>query len=98
MDARRAPVRRLLPRSDVSPLQAGGKVPTGENTLFCQFAAEEVEPILSPEQFVLIHVCRGAENAAGNRLLRQRAVARRDIGLVRPRTELPRIDPAFASD
>ena len=56
----RAPLHlapRLHPGANRSPSHKVGRLrksPTGENTLFCQFAVEEVEPILSPEQFVLV--------------------------------------------
>ena len=58
----------------------GKRTANRENTLFCQRPVQKVEPILTPERLVAIDVRRRAEDLAVDRLLRQRVVARADVG------------------
>jgi len=63
-------------RTEIPPCPAGRGFPTGENALFCQFAGQEVESVLPPEQFVADDVGRRAEDAARDGLLRHGGVTR----------------------
>src|SRR5690349_3111220 len=54
---------------------ARGRVPGLENTLFCQFSSNEVESVLSPEDFAVDDVGRRPEDPALDRFLRVGRVA-----------------------
>src|SRR6516225_9893173 len=51
---------------------AGADFGPRQNTLLCQRAAEEVEPVLTPEHLAAVDVGRHAEHATVDRLLRER--------------------------
>ena len=82
---RRGPVPALVaaahaglprrPSASAAPAASGSPGAARQNTLLCQFAVQEVEPILSPEQLAVGTTYVGAPNTcAVDRLLRQRVV------------------------
>src|SRR5205814_1175197 len=69
-----------------------------KNTLFCQRPVEKVEPILAPEQFVAVDVGRRPEDLAIDGLLRQRLVARDDLGRCGTAAQRDSVHSQFAGD